>query len=210
MNNINNLASCENVSFLTGLGNKPFSMEAALLYKMKMNSHEIYQRTKKYVSDILEEGYIITEHGDVFNKHGEKRKLQKQKNGYLSYCFYFKNHYQRISIHRIVASLYIDNPKMKMDVNHIDGNKTNNFYKNLEWLTRSENQQYSYDNGSRDKHKKQVYCLDKNNNKIIMKYNSMSEASRSTGTTPANIWAVIHNYRTMKTAGGYKWKYVDE
>jgi hypothetical protein len=46
-----------------------------------------------------------------------------------------------------VAEAYIDNLEDKSDVNHIDGDKSNNDISNLEWATHSENIQKAYDNG---------------------------------------------------------------
>ncbi len=45
-------------------------------------------------------------------------------------------------IHRLVAICFIDNPYSKEEVNHIDGNKSDNKVENLEWVTKSENSQH--------------------------------------------------------------------
>ena len=44
---------------------------------------------------------------------------------------------------------YVENPNPKEYdiVNHIDGNKMNNHYTNLEWCNISMNTQHAYDNG---------------------------------------------------------------
>lgn len=53
-------------------------------------------------------------------------------------------------LHRLVAKTYIENsdPKTKKEVNHIDHNKLNNDYKNLEWVTHAENIQKAYKAGA--------------------------------------------------------------
>lgn len=41
-------------------------------------------------------------------------------------------------IHRLVAIVFV-NGDISLSVNHIDGNKQNNCFKNLEWITKAEN-----------------------------------------------------------------------
>ena len=51
------------------------------------------------------------------------------------------------SVHRLVAQAFVPNPDNLPEVNHIDGNKSNRHYANLEWISRSGNAAHAYKTG---------------------------------------------------------------
>ena len=51
-------------------------------------------------------------------------------------------------VHRLVAKAFLDNPDNLPVVNHMDSDRKNNHYSNLEWCTQQHNVQHSYDSGS--------------------------------------------------------------
>lgn len=69
-------------------------------------------------------------------------KQQTDNRGYKRIQLFNKPY----SIHRLVAQGFVDNKENKFEVNHIDGNKLNNMYSNLEWCTRSENMKHAFSN----------------------------------------------------------------
>ena len=77
---------------------------------------------------------------NIKTNHILKGKLTKD--GYKSVQLNRKE----LLIHRIIAKIFIVNNENKPQVNHIDGDKTNNIINNLEWCTQSENQKHAFKN----------------------------------------------------------------
>lgn len=82
--------------------------------------------------------YRITEDGRVYSLHEAKYlSPAKTKKGYLSVSLRTPDGRSKSElVHRLVAKCYLG--YSDLDVNHIDGNKSNNCVNNLEWVTKSE------------------------------------------------------------------------
>jgi hypothetical protein len=96
--------------------------------------------------------YAVTDDGEVWSyknkfksRHGlRKLRPRANKGGYLYVDCVDGCKHQRFAIHRLVAEYFCDGYFDGAVVNHIDANKTNNHYTNLEWVSQKENVNKSY------------------------------------------------------------------
>ena len=88
--------------------------------------------------------YSVSTYGRVMNDKRGTFVSPLEMQGYKRVDLYENGKHHYLRIHRLVATAFIPNPDNKPQVNHIDGNKSNNRVDNLEWCTGSENQRHAH------------------------------------------------------------------
>jgi len=97
--------------------------------------------------------YKISHRGDVYSilsrrniKPFHKKGINKE-DSYKRVSLALCGDRKKYSVHRLVAKAFVPNPDNKPFINHKDGDKLNNHFTNLEWVTASENQKHAYATG---------------------------------------------------------------
>ena len=93
--------------------------------------------------------YMVSDHGRVMSAprtahYGQVLALNKSRSGYAHVCLSIDGKKRDFAVHRLVAIAFLDNPKGKREVNHINGDRADNRVENLEWATRSENERHAF------------------------------------------------------------------
>lgn len=105
--------------------------------------------------------YEISNYGEVKSLYKERvngrggircyperiMQCSESPNGYLIVALSNNGKIKWQSVHKLVAIHFVKNPFNKPVINHKDTNKLNNFYKNIEWSTHSENTNHAMNNG---------------------------------------------------------------
>jgi hypothetical protein len=154
--------------------------------------------------------YILYTSGNVVNsKTGRILKQNVNKKGYRHVQLSNNGLSKTISIHKLVFENYIKEVPKGFEINHIDGNKSNNNLKNLELVTRKENMIKAVETGLIKSgedcvNSVAVYQIDPLSNQIINLFGSINIAQKNTNIPSSSISLASRGIR--KSAGGYLWK----
>lgn len=160
---------------------------------------------------------FVSNYGNVIGA-----KVYNGPDGYPVVSFSIKGKTQLYRVHRLVATIFIDNPKNKRCVNHKDGNRINNNVENLEWCTHSENNLHAYrvlkrknpqtgKIGNLNKKSIKINQLDYNGN-ILKTWDSMHDIQRQIGSNVGEIWKCCARKTkagNKYSSKGYNWEYAN-
>lgn len=171
------------------------------------------------------EGYYeISEFGDVrgmertiVRKDGRTIKLKSKKikpyftsDGYVRVALTKDSKANHQLVHRLVASTYCENPnnKNELEVNHIDENKENNHYSNLEWCSHLKNMRHSpWINDRINKANiVSVIAIDPDGNRIS--FNSIKEMAQKLNITIPTAHTYIRKGNILTRGKKKGWQFI--
>lgn len=165
---------------------------------------------------IEDTNYKLSNYGEIVNeKTGNLLKTQLNQKGYRVVRVTINREKRTFRIHRLVAKYFVPNPDNKAQVNHIDGNKLNNRYDNLEWCSNIENAHHAIKTGlwesvrkgamaENERRKRKVVAKNILTSEVL-RFDSISDAERFIGTR--HIVDVIKGKRSQ--AKGFEFAYDD-
>lgn len=160
-----------------------------------MKDHEIKKELVIFGAPIS-----VYEDGSIWNhrSNGRRRFGNTTDKGYKVILIREGKREHTVFVHRLVAMAFVPNSENKPQINHKNGNKSDNRPQNLEWCTNDENQFHRV-HILKHIRRTPIVCVE-----TQQSYNSILEASVATNINRANIYGCLKGVR--KTAGGYRWK----
>ena len=185
-----------------------------------MDKEEIWMPVRGY-----EDLYEVSNLGRVRSlnyRHTGKtkeRKAWKYMNGYLQVQLCKDGKVKHHLVHRLVWEAFCceipEWTRGKLQINHLDEDKTNNNIFNLELCTAKRNCNYGTRNvraaktqTNRQDKSKPVQQIDRVSGEVINTFQSIMEAKRQTGINNRNIVSCCKGKRNH--AGGFIWQYAEE
>ena len=178
---------------------------------------------KKPVPGFENEYYLDPEEMTVVNKRtGRALTPTKDGAGYAEVQLWKHNRGTHKTLHRMFAEAYIPNPDGLPDVNHKDEDTMNYDLDNLEWCTKSYNQNYGSANERRGRAisdakrgKPRPWNSGRKRRPVVatngwgeeIRFASGREAARELGLRQSGITYVLSG--KQQTTGGYRFRYDD-
>ena len=154
--------------------------------------------------------YEVNENGEVRN--AKTKKLLSQcttKKGYKRVGLFVNGKNKNVFVHRLVATAFIENndPEHKTQVNHINENKGDNRYLNLEWVTPSENQRHG--TGIARRTAKRLIPVVMKYKGLTVSFDSADDASKRTGLSKSGIQKCCEGIQAGINGAEFSYGFVD-
>lgn len=193
-------------------------------YNAKYELDEYGNITRSEYEDIRPHNY----NGEIklLHRHNKRRKLTPyiDKYGYMQVILKSGNNHKHYSIHQLVYMVYVlgynditdrscgydfEN-KNYVQINHIDGNKTNNHYSNLELITLQENISHAVKHKLHNSQIKAQYVEIYKDNKLLVTVWKTRTASKwilDHYNINIDCGTISRRARDNKESKGFKFKY---
>lgn len=133
--------------------------------------------------------YKISNFGNVLSvKRNIILKKRITYQGYIRYVLFKNGESKEFIAHRLVLKSFCGDSKL--DVNHIDGVKNNNYLDNLEYCTKSENTLHAIRIGLIKKHLGENHSRNKLNNLEVNLIRKLSNEYKIKGRTLATLFNI--------------------
>ena len=126
------------------------------------------------------------------NRTGYILKSWDDGKGYKRIAIYPSGKIKYYFVHRLVAEAFCLKQENQTEVDHIDGNRSNNVAENLRWVTRSENQLYVSQRGTHQKRKLTVEQVREIREKYKSGLTSFRKLGREYNVGHTAIECIIH------------------
>lgn len=154
--------------------------------------------------------YMVSDMGRVkslnYHRTGKEKFLKdsKDKDGYLYVNLSKEGKVKKFKVHRLVASAFLDNPNNLPEVNHINEDKTDNRFENIEYCDRFYNMNY----GTRTERTQKPILQFTKEGEFVKKWVSATQVQKELGINQSHISKCCKGKK--KSIGGYIWGYEKE
>ena len=172
-----------------------------------MEYEVIRKRWELLVIDGKLTNYYISDFGDIYSARRKKMMIPfDTHNGYHRIGLNIDGKPRQYAVHRLVGFMFVEGYKEGLTINHEDGKKKNNYYKNLTWMTQADNEKHATENGLKahgERHFGNIYSEKAIHEvcKLLEKYVSYDEIVKKTGVD----LKVVYDVKNRKS-----WVYVSD
>lgn len=132
-------------------------------------------------------------------------KTAKNNDGYLTVNLSKKQH----KVHRLVAEAFLENPHKLEQINHIDGDKTNNRVDNLEWCSPQKNVHHAYEIGL-SRTGEEIWCTKLKEEDVAEIRKTYIKGDKERGAKPLSRKYGVSNTTIRRIVNKKKWRYCNE